>query len=318
MSTGLTQPPEHGHKTFLFSALALDLDALQADIAFLGIPFGDPYTIRNVSNDQSNGPTAVRQASDRVSRSLERYDFDIGGPLFDDRPIRMVDCGDVIGEMHNPASHAARAEAAVRKIRAAGAMPLIIGGDHAIPIPVLRALDSDGPLVLVQIDAHIDWREDVGGVREGLSSPIRRAAEMAHVAEIFQIGIRSQGSARSTDVEAARAYGAHIVTAYEVHDHGMDVVLARIPNNARYYLTIDADGLDPSVMPAVEGPAPGGLTFHQARKLIHGLVGKGRVVGMDVVEITPMRDVNRISAVTAGRLFLNLIGAAVRAGYFNR
>ena len=206
----------------------------------------------------------------------------------------------------------------MRKIVASGAMPLVIGGDHAIPIPVLKALDGEGPLVLVQIDAHIDWRDDVGGVREGLSSPIRRASEMAHVTEIFQIGIRSQGSARRADVEAAKAYGANIVTAYELHDVGMDAILARIPDNARYYITIDADGLDPSIMPAVEGPAPGGVTFHQARKLIHGLVGKGRVVGMDIVEITPSRDVNRISAITAGRLFLNLIGAAVRAGYFDK
>jgi agmatinase len=141
---------------------------------------------------------------------------------------------------------------------------------------------------------------------------------MAHVTDIFQIGIRSQGSARRADVEAAQAYGASIVTAYELHDVGMDAILARIPDNARYYITIDADGLDPSIMPAVEGPAPGGVTFHQARKLIHGLVGKGRVVGMDIVEITPSRDVNRISAITAGRLFLNLIGAAVRAGYFDK
>jgi agmatinase len=318
MSNILTSAPEHGHKTFLFSELALDLDNLEADIAFLGIPFGHPYTIRNVTNDQSNAPTAVRQASDRVSRSLERYDFDIGGPLFDDRPIRMVDCGDVSGEMHDPAAHSRRAEEAMRKIIASGALPLIIGGDHAIPIPVLRAFDDKGPLVLVHVDAHIDWRDDVGGVSEGLSSPIRRASEMPHVTEIFQIGIRSQGSARRTDVDAALAYGARIVTAYEVHDGGMDAVLSNIPDNARYYITIDADGLDPSVMPAVEGPAPGGLTFDQTRRLIHGLVNKGQVVGMDIVEITPSRDINRISAITAGRLFLNLIGAAVRAGYFEK
>ncbi|MCV9938427.1 agmatinase [Boseaceae bacterium BT-24-1] len=318
MLHNLTSAPVHGHRTFLFSELQLDLDNLNADIAFLGIPFGHPYTIRNVSNDQSNGPTAVRQASDRVSRSLERYDFDVGGPLFDDRPVRMADCGDVIGEMHDPASHSRRAEEAVRKIVAAGALPLIMGGDHAIPVPVLRALDDQGPLVLVQLDAHIDWRDDVDGVREGLSSPIRRASEMAHVGEIFQIGIRSQGSARRADVEAARAYGAQIITSYEVHDDGMAAVLDRIPDNARYYLTIDADGLDPSVMPAVEGPAPGGITFHQARKLIHGLVRKGRVVGMDIVEITPSRDVDRISAITAGRLFANLIGATIRAGYFEK
>ena len=70
-------------------------------------------------------------------------------------------------------------------------------------------------------------------------------------------------------------------------------------------------------MPAVAGPAPGGVIFHQARKLIHGLVKRGRVVGMDIVEITPRLDVNRITCITAGRLIVNLIGAAVRAGYFD-
>jgi agmatinase len=182
----------------------------------------------------------------------------------------------------------------------------------------LRAYDQHGPLTIVQIDAHIDWRDEVNGVRHGLSSPMRRASEMRHVERMFQIGIRAQGSARTEDVEAARAYGSDIITAYELHDVGMDAVLKRIPDGGRYYITIDADGMDPAVMPAVEGPAPGGVTFHQARKLIHGLVKKGRVVGMDIVEITPSRDVNNISSITAGRLFVNLIGAAVRAGYFDR
>ena len=98
----------------------------------------------------------------------------------------------------------------------------------------------------------------------------------------------------------------------------MDAILDRIPAGGRYYITIDADGMDPAAMPAVAGPAPGGVTFHQARKLIHGLVNKGRVVGMDIVEITPALDVNRISSITAGRLFVNLIGAAIKAGYFER
>jgi agmatinase len=97
----------------------------------------------------------------------------------------------------------------------------------------------------------------------------------------------------------------------------MEAVLKRIPNGAKYYLTIDADGMDPTIMPAVAGPAPGGVTYGQIRTLIQGLVNKGRVVGMDIVEITPKRDVNGISAITAGRLIVNLIGTAVRAGYFD-
>lgn len=318
MTAMLTVPPKHGHPTFLFSELALDLDTLKADIAFLGIPYGSAYSFEDITNDQSRMATAMRQASDRIVRSLERYDFDLGGPLYDGRNIRTVDCGDVRTDILDLKSHVSRAEQAVRKILEAGALPIVLGGDHAIPIPVLRAFEGRGPITLVQIDQHLDWRDDVNGVRDGLSSPMRRASEMAHIGEIFQIGLRATGSARTEEVEAAKAYGAHLISAYELHDVGMDAILARIPSGGQYYITIDLDGMDSADAPAVAGPMPGGVTFLQARKLIRGLVRKGRVVGMDLVEITPKHDVNSITCITAGRLIVNLIGTAVRAGYFDK
>lgn len=319
--TPLTVPAAVSHGTFLYSQSCTDLDALDADIAFMGIPHGSAYTPDALANDQINAPDTIRQVTYRVSRDLERHDFDVGGPIYDNRPIKAVDVGNVPYDLETPGGgHFARAEAAMRKILAAGAMPITFGGDHGIPIPIFRALSQLGgePITLIQIDAHIDWRDDFNGVHDGLSSPIRRASEMEHIGEIFQIGIRAQGSGRPEEYEAAMAYGAHIVPAFEVHDGGVDKLLDQIPKGGRYYITIDADGLDPSEAPGVEGPAPGGLTFHQCRRLIHGLVEKGRVVGMDVVEITPKRDLNNITSIVAGRLAVNLIGAAVRAGYFER
>ena len=97
----------------------------------------------------------------------------------------------------------------------------------------------------------------------------------------------------------------------------MDSILDRIPDSAQYYLTIDADGFDPTVMPAVAAPVAGGLLFYQVRRLVHGLVQKGRLLGMDIVEITPKIDLNGISSLTAGQLILNFIGAAARADYFS-
>lgn len=317
MTRKLTSAPKHGHTSMLYSTVHTDLDTLDADIAFLGIPYGSAYTMDEVTNDQSRAPTAVRQATDRAVRLLDRYDFDIGGTLYDGRDVRAVDCGDVTGDPADPKAHARNAEAAVRRILAAGALPLIIGGDHGIPIPVLRAYDDQGPITLIQIDAHLDWRDQINGVHDGLSSPIRRASEMPHVKEIFQIGIRAQGTARPEEYEAAQAYGSNIVTAYELHEKGMQAILDRIPDGGRYYLTVDADGVDPSVMPGVAGPAFGGVTYCQMRELLHGLVRKGRVVGMDIVEITPSKDVNQLTAIAAGRFFVNLVGAAVRAGYFD-
>jgi agmatinase len=312
------QPPRRTPGTFLHSDSVTTLEGLSADIAFLGVPYGQAYSYEDITNDQSNAPTAMREASDRIVRSLERYDFDLGGALYDGQPIRAVDYGDIRTELGDPGAHSRYTEQAVRAILKAGALPIVLGGDHGVPIPVLRAFNAHGPITLIQIDQHIDWRDEVNGVREGLSSPIRRASEMAHIGEIFQIGLRATGSARPEEVAAARDYGAHLITAWELHDSGMEAVLARIPDGGRYYLTVDLDGMDPSIAPAVAAPCPGGVTFAQARKLVHGLVRKGRVVGMDVVEITPRDDVNEITCITAGRLIVNLIGMAVRAGYFRK
>lgn len=314
----LTVDPKGEYQAFLFSEPVRDLDTLNADIAVLGVPYGQPYGIGGIGHDHVNGPLAMRRASDRVVRALHHYDFDIGGPLFQGRDIRMVDCGDVRADPFDLMGHFHRTDEAVRKILAAGALPLILGGDHSTPIPVIGAFSDGDPLTLIQLDAHLDWREAVEGVTLGLSSTVRRASEMAHVGDIFQIGLRGQGSARPADFEAAKAYGANLITANEMHASGVQAVLDRVPDGGRYYITVDMDGLDPSCAPAVAGPSPGGITYPQACGLIQGLTRKGRVVGMDVVEITPAVDVNRITAITAGRLFVNLIGTACAQGYFDK
>lgn len=316
----LTVPPRTGHATLLYSELVTDLEGLRADIAVVGMPFGAAYGPRSFTNDQTNAPQAIRDVTDRIVRAPDHYDFDIDGPLLQGRSdIRFVDCGDVLPELNSPGEHYRRVELAIRQILRGGGLPIVLGGDHGITTPVLRAYDSLEPITLVHVDAHLDWRDEVNGVKEGLSSPIRRASEMAHVGRIVQIGLRAQGSARPEELEVARRYGAEVITAYELHEAGMEAVLARIPDGGNYYLSIDADGMDPTIMPAVDGPAPGGMTFVQARKLIHGLVKKGRVVGMDIVEIQPSKDnASKLTCVTAGRLIVNLIGAAVKAGYFDK
>lgn len=316
MTRPLTVAPRREFQSFHDVPIALDLDNLDAHVAILGIPYGDPYSIDEVTNDQTNAPTSIRRYCERALRGIDHWDFDIGGTLFDGRDIKVADCGDVYGDPNDLPGNRRRAEEAARKILKSGALAIFLGGDHGIPIPVFRALDAYGPVTLVHVDAHLDWRDHVNGAREGLSSPIRRASEMDHIGKIFQIGLRSAGSARAEEVEAALAYGSVLIPDIELQSVGMEAVLKRIPDGGNYYLTIDADGVDPTIMPAVAGPAPGGVTYPQMRTLIHGLVGKGRVLGMDIVEITPKRDVNGITAITAGRLICNLIGKAVRAGYF--
>ena len=235
-------------------------------------------------------------------------------PLYDGQAMRAVDCGDVRGRSSRHPEPYDRAEQAVRRILDAARCRSCWAATTASRSRCCAR--SGGPITLIQIDQHIDWRDEVNGVRDGLSSPIRRASEMAHIGEIFQIGLRATGSARTEEVEAARAYGAHLITAYELHDAGMDAILARIPDGGRYYITLDMDGMDPAARRRWPRRVPAGSPSCRRGKLIHGLVQKGRVVGMDVVEITPSTDVNRITCITAGRLIVNLIGAADARGVF--
>lgn len=313
--SGYIVPPQ-GNKTLLESSFCSNINDLLADIAIVGVPFSPAYEAAAISGPHTIAPDSIRVASDYACRGLDKYDFDLGGLLYGETNLRVSDLGNVALNMLDLARQVDLSQAVVRKILEKGAMPIVMGGDHGITIPVLRAFEGRGPLTLVQIDAHLDWRDEVNGVTEGRSSPVRRASEMPHIRDIFQIGLRSQGSARPEEVEDALAYGARIVPAFEVHDRGIDHVLDMIPSGGQYFITFDVDGLDPTVAPAVDGPAPGGLNFHQARKLIHGLVEKGRVVGMDVVEVRPPLDVNMITSITAARLIANLIGASARAKYF--
>jgi agmatinase len=318
MTLPLSAIPREGFTSFLGLPIADDPRALDADIAILGIPYGVPYAMSGVSPGTALAPGAIRAASDRYHDTLDHYDFDLDGPLLDGRDVRIVDCGDVPADPRDIPGNMARATAAVQAILARGTVPIVLGGDDSIPIPFFRAYEGRGPITVVQIDAHIDWRHEVDGVTEGFSSPMRRAAEMPWIEGIVHVGIRGVGSARSAEVADARAFGATIITAREVHTRGAGHVLHQVPGGADYLLTIDGDGLDPAVMPGAGAPAPGGLTYYQVVDIVHGLARKGRVVGCDVVELDPTRDANGVAALTAGRIICNLIGALARTGRFDR
>ncbi|MCP4622964.1 MAG: hypothetical protein GY850_05475 [bacterium] len=155
------------------------------------------------------------------------------------------------------------------------------------------------------------------GVKDGFSSPMRRASEMPWVSGVAQIGLRGQGSARQKEVDEAVACSKCIlVKAEELHEQGVPGVLNRIPDATCYYLTVDADGLDPSIAPGVAYPTPGGVTYYQLFNLMRGLAAKGTMRGMDFVEVVPEYDVARITSLFAARQILNFIGLAARSGQF--
>lgn len=311
---------------FLDWPVVTDPAGWQADIALLGIPQSEPYPHDECPNDQSRAPEAVRAQSGQFCDGPTHWDFDIGGPLQEVLPARCIDIGNLLwrgegrsGEGGEPyEAHFQRVTAAARQLWSSGALVLSIGGDHGVTIPLLHALEAVGrPVHIIHIDAHLDWRDDVAGVKRGYSSPLRRASELPWIAGMTQIGLRGTGSARRGEVEAARAYGSRLVTASELHERGMDAVIDELPRDTAFFVTIDADGLDPACMPGVLAPSPGGVAPDQVKRLLYRAAERGPVVGMDIVEIAPGFDfANHLTAITAGRLFLTLIGAVFGArGY---
>ncbi|MCO5178219.1 MAG: agmatinase [Thermomicrobiales bacterium] len=309
-----------GGATFLNAELVTDLAALEADIAVLGIPYGVPYGMVGVAGPCSAAPAALRAQSLKFGYGMfiEHYDFDHDGPLLGGHDVRIVDCGDALADPLDIPGNSARATAATSEIVARGAVPIMLGGDDSVPIPFFRGFEGHGPVTLIQVDAHLDFRDELDGVREGFSSPIRRASEMPWIDSIVQIGLRGVGSARPAEVQDARDNGNLLVTAGEVRRDGVAALLSRIPTEHPYLITIDLDGLDPSVAPGLSGPAPGGLSYDELAELLAGLVAQGRIAGLDIVEYAPELDVNGHTALVATRLILTLIGALTRSGQLGR
>lgn len=307
-------PVPPGRPTFGNFPRCDDLESLDAEVAIIGVPYGVPASMEASRAPSSTAPAAIREESLRFGKYLTHYDIDLGGPLLDGRDIRIVDCGDVAMTPGDFGTNSAATTDVIRKIRATGAVPVILGGDHSIPIPVMHAYDDVGSMCVVQIDAHMDFRDEVNGVKEGLSSSIRRASELDYVTSIVQVGLRGVGSAREQDVIDARAIHNIMISAAEICQHGIDVAVKQLPPADRFYITFDMDGMDPSVAPGVNSPAFGGLDYWQATGLLWAVAERGHVVGMDMVEVAPHLDTRGLTSMLAARLILNLIGAMARSG----
>ena len=298
-----------GSDTFLgVPAGALDQlgeSGTDPDIVVLGAPCATPYP--SVGPYSKSAPGAIRASSATYATTANHHNFDLGGPIVP-AGISVVDAGDIGWDPVDASGNRARITAACQVVLNAGATPVVLGGDDSIPIPVIAAYLGRGPMTVVQIDAHIDWRDEVQGERMGLSSTMRRSSEMEHVGRIIQVGRRGVGSARSADARAAADYGVHFVNGHDVHRFGIAPIVEAIEPGSQVFLTIDVDGFDPTTMPGVVGPEPGGLTYWHGIELIDGIASHSTLVGFDIVEFVPELDVNGIGALTAFRLTAHAIG----------
>lgn len=280
-----------------------------AQAAVFGAPHGTPY--KGIDNrPYEKAPDVLRNALTADAAFLDSWDFDFGGPLLGKGGrYRFADLGDLPTQSKQGAKNRELIETCTRGILAEGAVPIMIGGDDSTPIPFIQAFSAHGPVTILQIDAHIDWRQERYGEPWGFSSTMRRASEMAHVKKIIQVGMRGMGSAREEEVRDAEAWGAKLITAATIHEKGVGAALTHIKAGSPLLITLDCDGLDWSTMPAVTYPSTGGLTHAQVTRLIQGAITKARLVGFDLMEFVPRNDKGGIGAFTAARLVCNVIGS---------
>ncbi|MGF7158853.1 agmatinase [Rhodoligotrophos appendicifer] len=301
--------PYTGITSFGKFPILTDLSTFDADVGILGIPFDMTTQYRSGAK---MGPRGVRDSS-------SIYSFGLGGsydPERDDvylgEPWRIVDCGDADMVHGDLQACFENTRDAVKEISDRGGMVVGIGGDHAVTIPILQGLADQGPFGIIQIDAHLDFVDQKAGQRFGHGSPMRRASEMDHVTGMAQLGIRGIGSSGRSDFDAARAYGSVIMSPKEIRAAGIAETLRRIPQCDQYYVTIDIDGIDPSIAWGTGTPSPGGLYYDEVNALLEGIAKKGKVIGFDLVEVAPCYDTSGLTGQVAARIILDLIGFALK------
>jgi agmatinase len=186
-TTSVTSPP----RPFLDWRVVTDPADWAADIALLGVTHSEPYPGEPQPNDQTRAPDAIRKLSPQFSDGRDHWDFDLGTELGAVAPAQCVDCGNVVWQGGDYGLYAASVTQLARRLFSAGSQLVVLGGDHGVTIPILDALDAIGrPVHIVHIDAHLDWRAEVRGVRRGYSSPLYWASRNPYVSGMTQIGMR--------------------------------------------------------------------------------------------------------------------------------
>ena len=307
--TGRLNLPFVGIATFGKYPYVENWDAIDANVCILGAPFDFGTQWRSGARF---GPRGIREASTLFAFGhAGAYDHEDDVTYLDG--ARIVDLGDAdIIHTDTSGSHAA-IEHGVRKILAAGALPVVLGGDHSVNIPCINAFSDHGPIHIVQIDAHLDFVDERHGVRYGHGNPMRRAAEKDYVTGLSQFGIRTVSSTAKEGYDDARARGSDILSVRQIRALGVEAVAARVPRDVDLYLTIDIDGFDPSIAPGTGTPSHGGFLYYEVLELIAILAKRQRIVGIDLVEVAPDYDPTGSTSILAAQLLLNIIGRILQS-----
>jgi agmatinase len=308
------EPSYAGGASFQKVPLVLDAaDLAGADVVFVGAPMDDLVTYRPGTRF---GPREIRFASD--DGQPEMYNLELGIDPFDE--LRIVDHGDAAvkpGDAH--ASHRAIREA-VNNVLDAGAVPIILGGDHSIAFPDISSVASryeHGTVAVVQFDTHADTATELNGLKWSHGTPFRHLVDEGIIdgERLVQVGLRGYWP-YPEEFDWARSKGVRWHLMREVTERGIDAVIdeviAEIAGAEHLFLSVDIDVLDPAFAPGTGTPEPGGMTSRELLRAVRRLTVERGFVGMDLVEVSPPYDHAGITAMAAHRVVCEaLSGLAV-------
>jgi guanidinobutyrase len=273
------------------------------DVALIGVPLDIGTSNRTGTR---YGPRQIRTESVLV----RPYGMATGAAPFDS--FQVADTGDVALNPYNLLKSINIIEEHYRGCLDHGALPISIGGDHTITLPILRAVAArHGPVALVHVDAHADINDRMFGEAITHGTIFRRAIEeeLIDPRMMVQIGLRATGYS-ADDFDWSRRQGVRVVTAEECWYRSlaplMDEIRETVGPDTPTYLSFDIDGLDPSVAPGTGTPEPGGLTGSQGLEIIRGCFGLN-LVGCDLVEVSPPYDPSGNTALLAANLLFEML-----------
>jgi len=298
--SGNDMPRFAGPSTMMRLPSAVDSAGL--DVCFVGVPLDTATSNRTGARF---GPREVRAQSSL----LRPFNLSTGAAPFES--LQVADVGDVAVNPYNVQDSVRRIRAAFERLLAHPVVPVSIGGDHTITYPILQAVAAKhGPVALVHVDAHADMNDTMCGEKIAHGTPFRRAFEegLLQPEKSFQIGLRGTGYSPD-DFNWSRSKGFTVVTAEECWDRPLGPIMQRVRErigSAKAYISFDIDGLDPSIAPGTGTPEIGGLSGHQGLQIIRGCRGL-KIVGADVVEVSPPYDPSGNTALVGANLLFELL-----------
>jgi len=308
---GLPDKPDYaGLLTFAGMPYTHDpAELATVDVAIVGAPVDDLTSDRPGTRF---GPRAIRAAGCPPGPHLEAR---VDGLA----ELRVVDFGDAPVVPADPAGNHAAIERTVAEVVGAGAVPVVLGGDHSISEPDIRAVAAvHGPVALVHFDTHTDTGEEVFGVEISHGTPMYRLVRDGHVdgSRYVQIGLRGYWPGEK-ELAWQAEQGITSFFMHDVRDRGIRAVVdeaVAIVGQAPVFLSIDVDVLDPAFAPGTGTPEPGGMTSADLLWACREITSRTRVVGMDVVEVLPATLTSAdITALVAERVVREaLTGIALR------